>query len=112
MNINRRSFGGRKLTKLDLMGIRFLDADEIEGATPDPETPDAEAYEAKIAELTGIIAERDASIADLGLQLTAAKAHNYDLLVSVPTDVDPVETDVEVDDNDVDFDDFFGKDDE
>ena len=113
MTTNRRS-SQRKLSKLDLMGIRCVDADEIEGAAPDETAkPDSGAYEAKIAELSAQLEAKDVEIAALGAQLNAAKAHNYDLLMgaSVP-DEEPVVIEDEVDDADTDIDDLFGKDDD
>lgn len=91
---------------------------------PEDETPDAEAtpsadaatdvsvYEAKIAELTGVIAERDAAIASLTADITIAKAANYDLLMNgaaeAAADNEPATPDD--DPENVDVDDFFGED--
>lgn len=77
--------------------------------------PDISAYEAKIVELTGIIAERDLVIADLTGQVTATKAANYDLLMAAPMTGDVVTDDASnkdetPDETDVDFSDLFGKD--
>lgn len=75
---------------------------------------DAGTYEAKIAELTSTIGERDASIADLNGQLAAAKAANYDLLIAAgsPAEPEPLEEETGADDDgtDVSIDDLFGKD--
>jgi hypothetical protein len=76
-----------------------------------PEVPDTAAYEAKIAELTGIIAERDSAIADLGTQDSAAKAHNYDLLMQIgATPNEEIAADTGVDES-FDIDDLFGEED-
>lgn len=83
------------------------------GTVPDSSV-DVSAFTAKIAQLESVIAERDATIADLGNQLTAAKAVNYDLLMAVPNDAaDTTEntTENEPDDDDgPDIDDLFGDD--
>jgi hypothetical protein len=73
-----------------------------------PETPDTAAYEAKISELTATIAERDAAIADLGIQVSKAKAHNYDLLMQIGTPTEEIETESE-DGESFDIDDLFGE---
>ena len=79
-------------------------ADEV--ATP----VDVSVYEAKIAELESAVADRDNVIIAKDAEITAAKAANYDLLMSVPSDTD--DTNVIVDDSDesVDYSDLFGKD--
>ena len=80
-------------------------------------TPDASAYEAKIAELESAhattIAESSATIEGLTSELTAAKAHNYDLLVAGNKPADEVlDTPANFDndeDGDIDIDDLFTK---
>jgi hypothetical protein len=87
--------------------------DEVEVAEVEetqPEAPDTAAYEAKIAELTGIIADRDAAIADLGSQVQAAKSHNYDLLMQIGTPNEEIAADTGVDES-FDIDDLFGEED-
>ena len=97
-------------------------ADSIEPATPAapatppstaPETPseaptttDSSVYEAKISELTAALAGKDAEIANHVSALVAAKAANYDLLMSVPQDVENVNQDPATDDS-VNIDDLF-----
>jgi len=95
----------------DLRGLRFDEGEEGNEPAPEetaPEVPDTSAYEAKIAELTATIAERDAAIADLGTQVTAAKSHNYDLLMQIGTPNEEIAADTGVDDS-FDIDDLFGE---
>lgn len=62
---------------------------EPETSTNEPESVDVSVFEAKITELNQAIADRDATIATLTAELTAAKAANYDLLTSSPVaDID------------------------
>ncbi len=74
--------------------------------------PDLSTLEAKITELTALVAERDATIADLGAQLVASKAANYDLLMATPatgvvTEPNPADDDT---DPDITPADLFGED--
>jgi hypothetical protein len=89
-----------------------MDDDETESVVVD-DGPDVTVLQAKIDELTGVIAERDASIADLGAQLVASKAANYDLLMAVggdsTDDTDVVDDSV---DDEITIDDLFGEDSE
>lgn len=83
-----------------------LTADAPEAAV----TPDISAFEAKITELTQAVIDRDAIIADRDAKLVAAKAANYDLLMSVPneTDEQDIPVDEETSENDgPDIDDLF-----
>lgn len=89
--------------------------DNIAPETPEGETeaetedvkPDAEAYAAKITELTAEIEGLNGRIADLNTQLTASKAANYDLMTSMPGAIPEAST-VEGDTgNGADFDDLF-----
>jgi hypothetical protein len=59
---------------------------EPENTTPDASTVDntAELADAKIAELTLVIAAKDQRIAELTAEVQAAKAANYDLLMATP----------------------------
>lgn len=77
--------------------------------TVDTVSPDISAYEAKIAAQESTIAERDTSIGTLTAELSASKAANYDLLMSVPKDVGTpvVSLESESNDSDFDFDDLF-----
>lgn len=75
----------------------------------EPVETDVSAYVAKISQLESALAEKDAAIADLGNQLTAAKAANYDLLMNPPIPDTNVEDETsDSDDTDVDIDDLFG----
>jgi heme-binding NEAT domain protein len=71
-----------------------------------PEGPDVDTLNAKIQALTDSHSVKDALIADLTNQIVAAKAANYDLLVSSGST--PVETVTEDDGDGPDIDDFFG----
>jgi hypothetical protein len=86
-----------------------MDEEVEETEVEAPETPDLAAYEAKIDELTNTIAERDAAIADLGIQVSAAKAHNYDLLMQIGTPNEEIAADTGSDES-FDIDDLFGED--
>jgi hypothetical protein len=109
------SYGWGFPSKFQLRGIRLLEGEEgagsvVDDTTPDIESPDLSTYQAKIDELTTVIADRDAVIADLTLQVTAAKAANYDLLMQVPGNETVTEDVDESDEVDVDVDDLFGDD--
>jgi hypothetical protein len=111
--------------KLERNGIVMDDeqidnpADEID-ATPPEEgevtaTPDVsvDSYVAKIAELEGKISELSVALEGKDAEISAAKAHNYDLMVNAPGVADPIEAVVldNPDDEIADFDDFFGTED-
>ena len=88
-------------------------ADEPETVVPensetDSVETDVSVYEAKISELNGVIAELGTTITALTADLTAAKAANYDLLMTPPGTAEPdsVES-VGEDDSDTDIDDLF-----
>lgn len=70
-----------------------------------------ETLAAKIAQLEATIVGKDEEIAALTTELAHAKAHNYDLLISVPTEADEVTTETE-EDSAPDFEDFFNSEDE
>lgn len=105
-----------------LKGIRFAEgeqgddpadppADPPADAEPvgeiDTTPPDVSAYAAKIAELTAALAEAESVNATLTAELNAAKAHNYDLLISLPgSEPDITDTTSEVADV-PDIEDFF-----
>jgi hypothetical protein len=80
----------------ELRGIRFIEGEdggasdtENNDTENETETVDISVYEAKIAELNQAIADRDAQIATLTAEVTAAKAANYDLLNTSPVnDID------------------------
>lgn len=87
--------------------------EEVETDTEVETGPDSEAYEAKIAELASQLESSNAKVSELETMLTAAKAANYDLLVSVAGNTDDTlngDTGVTDDDADVDVDDLFGDD--
>lgn len=87
---------------------------EPENTTPaDPAEPDntAELATAKIAELTLALSVKDQRIAELTAEVQAAKAANYDLLMSTPqegapTTDDAVNPDDSLDAEDVSIDDI------
>jgi hypothetical protein len=79
-------------------------------ATPAAAAPDTSSHDAKIAELTAMLAERDLAVSTLTSELAVSKAANYDLLMAVPKDapVDGETTDESDDsDDDPDIDDLF-----
>jgi len=89
------------------------ETDTDSAATVPDATVDVSAFTAKIEQLTSELAAKDAAIADLGNQLVAAKAVNYDLLMAVPnteTDTDNTTENEEADDDEPDIDDLFGDD--
>jgi hypothetical protein len=91
----------------------------IDPATPLPEglltnlqtayAEDIALSEAKIASVETALADKDATANKLASELTAAKSHNYDLLMQVPKTVDEVPPPA-IDDNVTSIDDLFGED--
>jgi len=74
-------------------------------------TPDVEdSAAAKVEVLMAELAAKDATIADLTAQVTAAKAANYDLLMQIPGTTPATPEPDESDETDVDIDDLFGED--
>lgn len=101
-----------------MRGLRFVEGEETtppapEGeipATPETPVPDAASFEAKLAEVSAVIAVKDAEIEALNAELLKVRAHNYDLLMQVNSSVDSV-TETTIDtpaDSVADFDDLFG----
>lgn len=84
----------------------YFDAD---GNPVEVNIPDVSVFEAKIAAQDATLAERDAQISTYAADLSASKAANYDLLMSIPKDVDQKqnETDASSVDSEVDYDDLF-----
>jgi hypothetical protein len=86
-----------------------VEEEEVTGsATDDAATVDNSVLEAAIAERDIIIAQRDATIADLNANVQATKAANYDLLMSLPNSGDTeVQESNDFDDDTPDVDDLF-----
>lgn len=84
--------------------------ESVETGEPEVEPVDVSVYEAKILELTGVIESNSATISALQAEVNAAKAANYDLLMSIPAnDGEQVEVDDNEVDADVSIDDLFDK---
>lgn len=75
--------------------VRFLmmnsdNTDVTGGSTVEVDVVDTSVYDAKISELTGVVAERDATIATMtethAQEVQSLKSANYDLLKSLPAD--------------------------
>lgn len=70
--------------------------------TEESTVPEADVYEAKIAQLEADLAAQIANVSNLTAQLAAAKAANYDLLTQTGTtaavDEVPADEDVSIDD--------------
>lgn len=72
-----------------LLGTLFGEDGEPEGfadALAEAFNEDTSPLNAKIAELTESLTGKDSEIADVLAKLDAAKAHNYDLMQSLPAD--------------------------
>lgn len=96
--------------------IKFLlsveDNDDTGGPADKVETPDISVYEAKIAELTGIVSEQETTIANMTSEhaetVNSLKSANYDLLKQIPADnADNAVLDTNSADADIEIDDLF-----
>lgn len=69
---------------IPVQGDNKSPSSDVSVPTDQDNKPDVSAYEAKIVQHENTIADRDSTIANLTSELSEAKAHNYDLLTSIP----------------------------